>query len=359
MGLPVKDQMKFWGIFAAVFLIALWYLGDVIMPFLLGGAIAYFMDPVADKLEDMGCSRALATTIITVIALVVFVLMAFLIVPTIVKQTASLIDSAPQIFKRLRLFLTDTFPSIMDENSVLRQSLDTLGETIKAKGGDLINGIFSSAMSVINILVMFVIVPVVAFYMLLDWDKMIAKIDGLLPRDHAPTIRKLAGEIDTTLASFIRGQGTVCLTMGAYYAIGLMIVGLQFGLLVGAFAGLITFIPYIGALIGGALAIGLGLYQFWGDWVPLGLVAGVFMIGQVLEGNVITPRLVGNSVGLHPVWLMFSLSVFGTLFGFVGMLVAVPVAASIGVIIRFVIKQYQEARLYTGTKNPTPPKETS
>ena len=208
-------------------------------------------------------------------------------------------------------------------------------------------------MSLLNIVILMVIVPVVAFYMLLDWDNMVAKIDSYLPRDHAPVIRKIASEVDQTLSSFIRGQGTVCLTMGVYYAAGLMLVGLQFGLLVGAFAGIITFIPYIGALIGGALAIGLGLFQFWGDWVSLGLVAGVFMVGQALEGNVITPKLVGNSVGLHPVWLLFALSVFGSLFGFVGMLVAVPVAAIIGVLIRFGISQYQEGRLYQGVAGTT------
>ena len=348
MGLPASDQAKYWGIATAVFLVMLWYLGDVILPFVLGGAIAYFLDPVADRLEAMGISRVWATVIITVFALVIFVLMALLIIPTLVEQTVSLVNSAPEIFSKLRNFLTERFPSLMDANSTLRQSLDSLGESIQAKGGQLVNGLLSSAMSLINVVILMIIVPVVAFYMLLDWDKMVAKIDSFLPLDHALAIRQIARDVDKTLSSFIRGQGTVCLSMGVYYAVGLMLVGLQFGLLVGAFAGLITFIPYIGALIGGALAIGLGLFQFWGDWVSLGLVAGVFMIGQALEGNVITPKLVGNSVGLHPVWLMFALSVFGTLFGFVGMLVAVPVAAIIGVLIRFAIGQYQEGRLYKG-----------
>ena len=205
--------------------------------------------------------------------------------------------------------------------------------------------------SLINIVVLFVVVPVVAFYLLYDWDRMIAQIDELLPREHAPTIRQLAGDIDKTLASFIRGMGTVCLVLGTYYALALMFVGLQFGLVVGAIAGLITFIPYVGALVGGALAIGLALFQFWGDWVSIGLVAGVFVVGQVIEGNVLTPKLVGNSVGLHPVWLIFALSVFGALFGFVGMLVAVPVAAAIGVLARFAISPYKNSLLYRGPQD--------
>jgi predicted PurR-regulated permease PerM len=184
--------------------------------------------------------------------------------------------------------------------------------------------------------------------MLLDWDSMVAKIDTLLPRDHAPTIRQLASEIDDTLASFIRGMGTVCLVLGTYYAIALMVVGLQFGLVVGFIAGLVTFIPYLGALTGGALAIGLALFQFWGEWVSIGLVAGIFVLGQVIEGNVLTPKLVGNSVGLHPVWLLLALSVFGSLFGFVGMLVAVPVAAALGVVTRFAVTKYRDSLLYRG-----------
>ena len=177
---------------------------------------------------------------------------------------------------------------------------------------------------------------------------MIARIDELLPRDHAPTIRKLGRDIDNVLASFVRGMGTVCLILGTYYAVALMAVGLQFGLVVGFIAGLVTFIPYLGALIGGTLAIGLALFQFWGDWASIGLVAGIFALGQVTEGNFLTPKLVGSSVGLHPVWLLLALSVFGALFGFVGMLVAVPVAAALGVLARFATSQYLSSRLYTG-----------
>ncbi len=348
MALPVKDQLKYWGLSTAVFMVALWYLGDVILPFVLGGAIAYFLDPVADRLEDMGCSRALATTIITLFAVVIFVVMILLVVPTLINQAISLFNTAPELFSNLQNVLADRFPQVMDEGSTLRQSLNGIGETIQAKGGELLSTVLSSASSIINIVVLFLIVPVVAFYLLLDWDNLMARIDMLLPRDHAPTVRKLAKEVDQTLAAFIRGMGTVCLVLGTYYAIALMLVGLQFGLVVGFVAGLITFIPYVGALVGGALAIGLGLFQFWGDWVSLGLVAGIFMLGQMLEGNVLTPKLVGSSVGLHPVWLLFALSVFGSLFGFVGMLVAVPVAAALGVVTRFFVGQYLGSRLYAG-----------
>ncbi|MBM2320318.1 MULTISPECIES: AI-2E family transporter [Marivita] len=348
MALPAQDQLKYWGMAAIVFAVVLWFLGDVLLPFVLGGAIAYFLDPVADRLERMGFSRVMATAIITVVGLLAFVLLLLWVIPSLVNQALDLFDVAPTLFANLRDFLIERFPDIMDTESPLRQSLVSIGETIKARGGELLNTVLSSAAGIINIVMLFVIVPVVAVYLLLDWDNMVARIDQLLPRDHAPTIRKLAKDIDGTLASFIRGMGTVCIILGTYYAVALMLIGLQFGLVVGFVAGLVTFIPYLGALIGGALAIGLALFQFWGDWLSIGLVAGVFVLGQVIEGNVLTPKLVGSSVGLHPVWLILALSIFGTLFGFVGMLVAVPVAASIGVITRFAANQYLQSRLYRG-----------
>lgn len=348
MALPVQTQMKYWGIASAVFFVVLWFLGDVILPFVLGGAIAYFLDPVADRLEKAGCTRALAVSIITLFALLTFVVMALLVIPTLIQQTLSLINIAPQLFNDLQSFLTERFPQLVDEESTLRKSLIAVGETIRDRGGQVLDTVVGSAASLINIVVLFVVVPVVAFYLLYDWDRMVANIDDMLPRDHAPVIRDLAGQVDETLASFIRGMGTVCLILGTYYAVALMLVGLQFGLVVGFVAGLITFIPYVGAMVGGALAIGLALFQFWGDWITIGLVAGIFVLGQVAEGNFLTPKLVGNSVGLHPVWLIFALTVFGALFGFVGMLVAVPVAAAIGVLARFAIAQYKDSRLYRG-----------
>jgi len=348
MALPVKQQLGYWGIATAVFLIVLWFLGDVILPFVLGGAIAYFLDPVADRLERLGLGRAASVVVITLVALLIFVLMALLVVPTLVEQSIALFDIAPQLARDLQGFLSGHFPSMFEPESTLHKMLLSLGETIRDRGGEVLQTALSSAASLLNLVLLFVIVPVVAFYLLYDWDHMVEKIDGLLPRDHAPVIRDLARQIDRTLASFIRGMGTVCLVLGTFYAVALMLVGLQFGLVVGAFAGLITFIPYVGSIVGGVLAVGLALFQFWGDWVSIGLVAAIFVSGQVIEGNFLTPKLVGSSVGLHPVWLIFALSAFGTLFGFVGMLVAVPVAASLGVITRFAILQYKDSRLYRG-----------
>ena len=348
MALPVRKQLTYWGIASAVFLVLLWALGDVILPFIMGSAIAYFLDPVADRLEKMGLSRVLATVVIFVFLLGVVILSLLVIIPLLIQQTNDLIQSAPELFNQLRAWLTERFPQVMDEGSPLRQSLIAVGETIQSRGGELLQQVLSSAAGVVNVLVFLVVVPVVAFYMLLDWDRLVASIDALLPRDHADTIRDLAGQIDRTLASFIRGQGTVCLILGTFYAVALMIVGLQFGLVVGLIAGLLTFIPYVGALVGGVLSVGLALFQFWGEWWSIVAVVVIFQLGQMVEGNILTPKLVGSSVGLHPVWLIFALSAFGTVFGFVGLLVAVPIAAAIGVLVRFAINQYRAGLLYRG-----------
>ncbi|MEM6897316.1 MAG: AI-2E family transporter [Pseudomonadota bacterium] len=363
MALPTRTQTIYWAIIALLVALALWYLGSVITPFLVGAAIAYFLDPVADRLEDLGCSRVLATIIITVVAILIFVLLAILVVPSLAQQAVSLFNAAPQIFTNLRDFIFERFPSIMDDTSVVHQSLVSIGETIQSRGGELVNTVLTSAASVVNIILLFVIVPVVAFYMLLDWDKMVAEVDKLIPRDHLPVVRKLASEMDAVIAGFVRGMGTVCLILGTYYAVALMAVGLQFGLVVGFVAGLVTFIPYLGAVIGGILAVGLAIFQYWGadiaangevlrdgtDWLRIALVAIIFMVGQMVEGNILTPKLVGNSVGLHPVWLLLSLSVFGALFGFVGLLIGVPLAAAIGVLARFFVSEYKAGLLYRGT----------
>lgn len=365
MALPIKDQAQYWGIATAVGLVVLWALGDVILPFVLGMAIAYCLDPVADWLEECGLARGLAVALIFIIGLVLFIVVVLAIIPTLVTQATELITAAPEYLTRLRDWLTDRFPDLMVEDSAIRQQLGKIAAALESRGGQLLNTLVSSFSGVLNILVLFLIVPVVSVYLLIDWDRMVARIDELLPRDHAPVIRQLVKEMDGTLASFIRGQGMVCLAMGGFYAIALMLAGLNFGVVIGAVAGLVTFIPYVGAIVGGVLAVGVAIFQTWTesagdasagiegavvgvDWIYVAIIYIIFQAGQMFEGNILTPNLVGSSVGLHPVWLLFSLSVFGALFGFVGLLVAVPLAAMIGVLVRFAIEQYQDGRLYRG-----------
>ncbi len=346
--MPIQLQGRYWTIAAVLFFVALWYLGSVMLPFLVGGALAYFLDPLADRLERLGLSRVAATALITLTAFLLVVLLVLAVLPVLVNQLTALINAAPAISARLEAFLVSRFPDLTDSTSVMRTTLAEIARAIQDRGGTLAQGFIASVFSVVGWLVFIIVVPVVAFYLLLDWDRMVAQVDALLPRDHAPVIRKLAREVDTALAGFLRGQVTVCVLLASYYASALMMAGLQFGLIVGAIAGAITVIPYIGALIGGTLGLSLALYQFWGNWVAIGIIAGIFAVGQFMEGNVLTPRLVGKSIGVHPVWLIFALSVFGGLFGIAGMLVAVPLSATLGVLIRFALGKYQQSLLYLG-----------
>jgi predicted PurR-regulated permease PerM len=348
MGLPVRQEMTYWGVATVVFLILMWAFGDVILPFVVGGAVAYCMDPIADMLERWGLPRLAATIVISLFALILCIVAALLVIPLMVEQLLGLVNIAPELATRLQAALSDRFPMIDDPDSTLRQSLASIAAFIQSKGGAVFQQVFASAISVLNAIVFIVVVPVVAFYLLLDWDNMMGRIDALLPRDHAPVIRDLAYQVDRVLASFVRGQLTVCLILGGFYSVALMLAGLNFGLVIGAIAGLLTFIPYVGSLVGGGLALGIALFQFWGDWPWILLIAAIFFGGQMVEGNILTPNLVGSSVGLHPVWLLFSLSAFGAMFGFVGLLVAVPVAAAIGVLTRYSVGRYTDSRLYRG-----------
>lgn len=360
MGLDLKKQLQYWSIGLLALVLALWLLGGVLLPFLAGLAIAYFLDPTADKLEAMGLSRVWATITIMLFAILVIVLLLVLLIPQLVQQAASLVAASPDYFQQLQAHLIERFPSLLDQQSGVRQGLDSFVSGMRDKTGQLANALLASAFSVVDALIFMVVAPVVAFYMLLDWDRMVATVDGWVPRDHLDTVRQLARDVDRVLAGFVRGQLTVCLILGGFYSIALMLVGLQFGLIVGLVAGLLTFIPYVGSTIGGVLSIGLALYQFWGSPELIVVVAAIFVIGQTVEGNFLTPKLVGSSVQLHPVWLMFALTAFGSLMGFTGMLVAVPVAACIGVFSRFGLRKYLSGRLYLGhSGNPAKQKKDS
>ena len=356
VALSVKQQVQYWGIGAVAVLVIFYFLGSALTPFIVGAGLAYCLDPMADRLEAIGASRVVATVTITIGALLAFLAVVIVLVPFLVDQARALVATFPGMIETLRGFLAEKFPDGMEEGSALRNALNTVQARLSESGGALLNSVLQSTLAVFDFLLLLVVAPVVAFYLLLDWDNMIAKIDSWLPLDHKPTVRHLAREVDGVLNSFLRGQLTVMLFLGCFYALGLMLIGLEFGAFVGLFAGLISFIPYVGSIIGGAMALGLAIFQFWGEWGWIFAVAMVFVAGQFIEGNFLTPKLVGSSVGLHPVWLMFALSAFGVLFGFFGLLIAVPVAASLGVLARFALNQYLGGRLYRGLvgKNDAP-----
>lgn len=352
--MTIEKQTRYWAVAIAVLLALLWALGDVLLPFLVGAALAYFLNPIATRLTRRGFPRVLAVSLIMVVMVGVTVVLILLIVPSVIGEAAQLAQAAPDLFRRLQEVLSERFPDLLDADSQLRQTLSGMGETIRDRGLALADGVLRSVSGVISVLVFIVIAPVVTFYLLVDWPRLTDTIDDALPRQHAPVIRDLLRQIDRALAGFVRGQVTVCLILSVYYASALLVAGLQFGLVVGVIAGLVSFIPYIGAIAGGVLAIGLALFQFWGTPVPILIVVGIFVVGQVLESNVLVPNMVGGSVGLHPVWLLFAVSAFGSAFGFTGMLVAVPLAAALGVLVRFGFDRYKSSALYTQDIPPAP-----
>ena len=354
MVLPVKDQIKYWTIAAAILLIFLWLLGDILLPFILGAAIAYLLDPIVDRLERLGTGRVLGTTLILVAAFFVLFFIFLLLIPLVIDQFRLLAKAAPDLVNSVQALVLNQIASIAPESEVVNSTVSKLSTMAQEKLGIIFGSVMASAFSLIDIIMIMVITPVVAVYLLVDWDRILGKINELLPLDHAPVIRSLASEIDSTLSAFVRGMIAVCLVLGIYYATALTIIGLEFGLIIGLIAGLVSFIPYVGALLGGILAIGLALMQFWGEFQAVASVIGIFIIGQIFEGNILTPKLVGNSVGLHPVSLILALSLFGGFFGFVGLLLAVPLAATAGVILRFLVQNYKTSRLYLGEHGSKP-----
>ncbi len=349
----LKRQVFFWLAILAFFIAFLFLFSSILLPFIAGMAIAYFLDPVADWLERRGLSRTTATLVILVVFVLIFALALTILIPIIVNQFNDFLQHLPGYVEQFQQFITNTQNSIVPQ--WIRNQAGTIKDnisTIMSDGVSFVAGLFgqlwSSGKALVNIVSLMVVTPVVAFYMLLDWDRMIAKVDAWIPREHVGSVRQIAREIDQAIAGFIRGQGSLCIILGVYYGVGLSLVGLNFGLLIGMFAGMISFIPYVGSLVGLFLAAGVALVQFWPDYPWIALVLAVFFTGQFLEGNILQPKLVGSSVGLHPVWLMFALFAFSIMFGFVGLLIAVPAAAACGVLVRFALSRYLESDLYHG-----------
>ncbi|MVB00155.1 AI-2E family transporter [Nitratireductor sp. CAU 1489] len=349
----LRRQVLFWLIAAALLILFLLIFSSILLPFVAGMVLAYFLDPVADKLEGYGLSRLAATIVILIGFLLAFVLALMVIVPILATQLADFGAKLPDYFSRLQALVMNMDPAWLERTiGVNSDSLREALSSLISSGAGFLTGLFqslwSSGLAIINIAGLLVVTPVVAFYMLLDWDRMVETIDGWVPREHVGTVRRLATDINTATAGFLRGQGTLCLILGVMYAVGLTVVGLNFGLLIGLVAGLISFIPYIGSLVGLTLSVGVAFVQFWPDWMMVAAVAAIFFGGQFIEGNILQPKLVGKSVGLHPVWLMFALFAFGTLFGFVGLLIAVPAAAAVAVLVRFALARYLASPMYRG-----------
>lgn len=353
----IREKTWFWLVGLTVGVLLLYLLRGVLLPFVAGMAVAYFLDPVCDWLEAHGLGRSTATALVTavfVIGLVVFLAFA---IPLLVGQASGFLDRLPDYVASLREKIDPLLMVVMErlgpeQVAALKQGASGYtGDLVKWAGsvvGDVLLGISAFA----NIISLLVITPIVTFYLLRDWDRMVEKIDGLLPRGNRDMIHEQAKEVDRTLSGFVRGQVSVCVILGIIYATGLFFVGLDFGIVIGFVTGLVSFIPYFGMLAGFVIGMAVAIAQFHSIG-HIALVALVFGIGQMIEGNLLTPKLVGEKVNLHAVWIIFALLAGGALFGFLGVLLAIPVAAVIGVLVRFSIARYLESPFF-GAGGPPP-----
>lgn len=351
----IQRQAIYWLIVFAGFLGFLWLFSGILLPFVAGTIVAYVLDPLADRLEKMKFSRLWATVTILLLFVFIFILVLLVIVPLIGKQLNEFIEVFPSYIRAVQDFLlSDTFVRIgqllpFDPTDV-KAYVDRFADDGAKLLGRLLQSIASGGQLLLDIISLLVITPVVAFYLLYDWDRMVARLDEWLPRDHKYTIRRLAAQMSDMIAGFVRAQGLICVVLGVFYAVALSLAGLNFGLLIGLGIGVISFVPFVGAILGALVSIGVAVAQFVPEqnYIMVLVIGGIFAAGQFIEGNVLQPRLMGHHVQLHPVWLMFALLAFGSLFGFVGMLVAVPAAACIGVLVRFSIEQYLKSEFYLG-----------
>lgn len=359
--MTVQRQVAFW-IAALVVTVALMFvLRSVLLPFVAGFALAYLLDPLADRLQKIGVGRLGASLAILVLFVLIFIISLVVLIPFAAQQLGAFVEKLPSYVDRLqqlaieqggplieKLGGTATFPK-------MQTSVGNLVTQGLAWMATFLQGLWSGGQALLGIFSLLVVTPVVAFYMLVDWDSMVSTIDSWMPLKHRETVRAIARDIDRAIAGFVRGQAMVCLILGTFYAVSLTLIGLNFGAVIGMTSGVLTFIPYVGSLTGLILSVGVAIVQFWPDWTMILATLGIFVFGQFVEGNILSPKLVGDSVGLHPVWLMFALLAFGALFGFVGLLLAVPLAAAIGVIARFALNQYLASPLYRDTDRSTEP----
>jgi predicted PurR-regulated permease PerM len=353
--MTVQRQIAFWIVALAVAVVLLLVLRTVLLPFVAGFALAYLLDPLADRLQRIGIGRLGASLVILILFVLIFIVLLVVVVPLGAQQVGAFVQRLPSYVARLQQLAVEQGGPLIEKlggSTALPEMQTSVGNLLSqgiAWVGTFLQSLWSGGQALLSIFSLLVVTPVVAFYMLVDWDRMVTTIDSWMPVRQRDTIRSIVRDIDTAIAGFVRGQAMVCIILGTFYAVGLSMIGLNFGAMIGLTSGILSFIPYVGSLTGLILSMGVAIVQFWPDWTWILATLGVFVFGQFVEGNILSPKLVGDSVGLHPVWLMFALLAFGALFGFVGLLLAVPLAAAMGVIARFALKQYLASPLYRGT----------
>lgn len=340
----------FWLVLFGFFALSVYVLRSVLLPFVVGIVLGYLLDPLVTKFEKLKIGRTSATFLVLFLVAIILIPALIALAGVIDTQLTDFINAVPNYMASLNKKIEPVIANLQENIPGLsREKIREYMQGNISNGlkllGSMLRKLITSGYALFNILSLLLITPVVTFYMLRDWDSFVKKVDSLLPKSHKKEIETQAKAIDKIISAFIRGQLSVCVLLGSFYAVGLTVVGLDLGMLVGFIAGVISFIPYVGSIVGFVTAMAIAFAQF-DSWVPIAQVSGVFLVGQFLEGNFLTPKLVGDSIGLHPVWVMFALLAGGVLLGFLGLMIAVPMAAVIGVLVRFAISKYKQSSLY-------------
>jgi len=351
-GSPTRTQRIVLGVALVVVVwLALELFSSVLAPFAAAAVIAYALDPPTTYLTRLGLPRGLAALSMILAMIFALLLFALLFYPLILAQIGLFLNRVPQYVHLLQGWAREAITNLQASfgsdvvNNRLRDLVSSQAGNMLSVVASTLTGVIGSGMAIFNVLTLAVLTPVVGFYLLRDWQKVIRLLDSWLPRRYAGVIRAQAREVDRILSAWVRGQAMCCLILALYYAVALTLAGLDLGLIVGIAAGLLSFIPYVGSITGGVTSIALALAQF-PTWRGVILVVGVLVVGQILEGYVIYPRFLGDRVELPAVWVIFALFAGGAAFGFLGIMLAVPIAATIGVLCRFWLRRYLASQLY-------------
>lgn len=344
-------QPMVWGVILFFLFGVLFALREILLPFVAGAIIAYFLHPVVTYSCHKGIKRGFASAFLILLSVVLLIALFATLIPLIGEQLIGLIERLPSTLHVIENSVSAWLNNVINMLGMARadqirgqiSSLSAEGTTYLVNfAGRLIE----SGLTVFNVLSLLFVTPIVAFYMLMDWSKAIGSLEGMFPRRYAALIHGILSDIDDAISAYLRGQLSVMIILGSFYAVILSVIGLDFSLAIGAFAGLMSFVPYVGAISGLIVATIMALIQFAPDWIWVGVVVAVFVLGQLLEEYVLLPRLVGAQINIHPVWMIFALFAFGTLFGLVGVFLAVPLAAITAVLVRYGIVFYKKSQLY-------------
>lgn len=350
-----EKPFQFWGLFAVSVIVFFWLFQPILAPFIVGFAVAYLLNPIVAKLETKKIPRWFSALFILGLFFIVIIIGLLFAVPILVREMVEFVKLMPTVFVTAQEWFAEKFPMIeipqsfddvknMD-TAIISERLGSVFEFSK----NIVGNIFKSGMAIIGFVTFLLLMPIVAFYLLIDWSRVTGKISSLLPKKNAQKIGNILSDIDASLAGFIRGQLIVCMLLGLFYAIALSFMGLQYGFFIGIASGFLSIIPYVGSMFGLVASVGMAFYQF-GGWEYPAVALGIFIAGQLVEGNYLTPKLVGDSVGLHPLWIIFALMAGGMLLGLMGMVIAIPVAAILAVLIRYGVAEYKDTAYYKGKK---------